>query len=262
MLKKVMRSQRAPRIVAIIPARGGSKSIPLKNLRVFAGKPLIAWSILSAKQSKMIDRIIVSTDSPEIAEVAKKFGAEVPFLRPSELAGDTLGIEPVLQHAYEWLRDNEKYKADAIALLMPTSPSRQAFHIDDAVRVFQKTKADSVVAVNETPANHTPYWTLTRATDGKISLWGDVSLKKILTRRQDFPKKCYARNDLVYVLKPSNLYDEERSNLYGDRVELYEVANPAIYEMDINTPDEWAEAELKFKKLTPKKSSDTKSKRA
>jgi CMP-N,N'-diacetyllegionaminic acid synthase len=240
-------------IVAIIPARGGSKTIPLKNLKIFAGKPLIAWSILSAKKSALVSRVIVSTDHPEIAKVAKKYGAEVPFLRPGELAGDKLGIEPVLKHAYEWLLANESYKADGLVLLMPTSPTRQTSHIDDAIKIFEKKKVDSVVGVNETPANHTPYWTLTRSPRGKVSLWGGIPLKKILTRRQDFPQKCYARNDLVYVLKPKNLYDKERSNIYGNKVELYDVADPAIYEMDINTPDEWAEAEIKFQKLILKK---------
>lgn len=242
--------------IAVIPARGGSKIIPGKNLRIFAGKPLLAWSILAAQQSKHISRIIVSTDNPEIAATAKEYGAEVPFLRPAELSGDTLGIEPVLKHAYEYLRDVEGYTADALVLLMPTTPSRQSFHIDDAIEIFQRKDVDSVIGVNETPANHTPYWTLTRSPEGVVSLWGGIPLKNILTRRQDFPQKCYARNDLVYVLKPQNLYDPERSNLYGERVELYEVADPAIYEMDINTPDEWAEAELKFEKLILHKSKE------
>ena len=240
------------KIVAVIPARGGSKSIPLKNLKVFAGKPLIAWSILSAKRSKNVDRVIISTDHPEIARIAKKYGAEV-VVRPPELAIDTIGIEPTLKHVYETLLKQEKYKADALVLLMPTSPTRQTFHIDDAIQIFKKKKVDSVLGVNQTPANHTPYWTLTRSPQGKVSLWGGVPLKKILTRRQDFPQKCYARNDLVYVLKPKNLFDKERSNIYGNKIELYEVADPAIYEMDINTPDEWAEAEIKFQKLILKK---------
>lgn len=239
-------------IVAVIPARGGSKSIPLKNLKVFCGKPLIAWSILSAKESKFLDRVVISTDSSEIADVAKTFGAEV-VMRPAELAIDTIGVEPTLKHVYETLLEKEGYKADALVLLMPTSPSRQPFHIDNAIEIFKEKDVDSVVGVNETPANHTPYWTLTRDENGRISLWGGIPLKKIMTRRQDFPQKCYARNDLVYVLKPENLYDKERSNLYGDKVELYEVADPAIYEMDINTPDEWVEAELKFEKLILKK---------
>ena len=235
------------KVVGIIPARGGSKSIPKKNIRDFGGKPLIAWSILGSLAA-LLDRVIVSTDSEEIAEVAKAHGAEAPYLRPAELATDTLGIEPVLQHAYEWLRDNEGYQADALVLIMPTSPLRQTRHIDEMLELFKTSGADSVVAVNETPANHTPYWTLTRDERGAVSLWGGVPLRNILTRRQDFPQKCYARNDLGYVLKPANLY-EEKSNLYGERVELYVVPDPERYEADINTPGEWLEAEEKLAKL-------------
>ena len=238
------------KIIGVIPARGGSKSIPLKNLKDFCGKPLIAWSIISAKKSKL-DRVIVSTDSPEIARVAKEYGAEVPFLRPPELAQDTVGMEPVLKHTYEWLKKNENYDADAIMLLQSTSPLRQAFHINNMLEAFIKSDADSIVAVNETPANHTPYWTLTKNIEGKVTLWDDTPLHDMLTRRQDFPKKCYSRNDLGYILKPKNLY-ESKPNLYGNKVELYITPNAHLYEADINTPEEWAEAEEKAFKILPK----------
>lgn len=239
------------KIIAVIPARGGSKRIPGKNIKKFCGKPLIAWTILSALKCRNLDRVIVSTDDKEIVRVAKKYGAEVPFLRPAELAIPTIGIEPTLKHTYEWLLENENYKADALVLLMPTAPLRQTRHIDEAIEIFKKTKADSVLGVNETPANHTPYWTLVRNKNGKVTLWGGVSLKNIITRSQDFPKKCYARNDLVYVLKPKNLF-EKKSNLYGNKVELYIIPDPSNYEADINTLDDWRDAELKFQKLKDK----------
>ncbi len=239
------------KIAAVIPARGGSKRIPRKNIKSFCGKPLIAWTILGALKSKYLDRVIVSTDDKEIAKIAKKYGAEVPFLRPAELAISTIGIEPTLKHVYQWLLENENYKADALALLMPTAPLRQTRHIDEAIEIFKKKKVDSVVAVNETPANHTPYWTLICSQKGKVSLWGGVSLKNIITRSQDFPQKCYARNDLIYVLKPKNLF-EKKPNLYGNKVELYVIPDLSNYEIDINTPDEWADAEMKFQKLRRK----------
>lgn len=238
------------KIIGIIPARSGSNSIPLKNLRDFCGKPLIAWSILSAKQSNL-DRVIVTTDSKEIADIAKKYGAEVPFIRPSELAGDTVGMEPVLKHTYEWLRDNEGYKADAIMLIQSTSPLRQTFHIDDMIHIFENSGADSVVAVNETPANHTPYWTLIQNKDGTVTLFDGSPLKDMLVRRQDFPNKCFARNDLGYVLKPQNLY-EPKPNLYGNTVKLYDTKNSHLYEADINTEAEWKEAEEKARRFIPK----------
>lgn len=238
------------KIIGVIPARGGSKSIPLKNLKDFCGKPLIAWSIISAKNSKL-DRVIVSTDNPEIAHVAKEYGAEVPFLRPLELAQDTVGMEPVLKHAYEWLKKNENYNADAIMLLQSTSPLRQAFHINEMLELLEKSNADSVVSVNETPANHTPYWTLVKNIENKVTLFGGSPLKEMLARRQDFPQKCFARNDLGYILKPENLY-ESKPNLYGNKVELYEINNPHLYEADINTESEWQEAEEKASKILSK----------
>lgn len=235
------------KILGLIPARSGSKSIPNKNLKSFCGKPLIAWSIISAKESGL-DRVVVSTDSKEIADIAKKYGAEAPFIRPAELAQDNVGMEPVLRHTYEWLKDNEDYKPEGIMLLQSTSPLRQIFHINEMIGLFEKSVADSVVAVNETPANHTPYWTLVRDESGNVTLFDGSPLKEMLVRRQDFPKKCFARNDLGYILKPENLYDE-KPNLYGNKTELYETKNPHLYEADINTESEWQEAEEKGKKV-------------
>lgn len=234
--------------IGIIPARGGSKGIPGKNIRNFCGKPLIAWSILSALKSKL-DRVIVCTDGPEIAKVAKKYGAEV-IEEPAELAVGTMGVEPAMIHVYQQLK-KEGYTADAIVILMATNPIRQSFHINESLKIFKNKKADSVVSVNETPANHTPYWTLIRTPKGEVKLWGNIPLKQIHTRRQDFPQKCYARNDLIYVLKPENLFKgrqkDGRIDRYGEKVELY-ITNPA-YEIDINTLEEWQDAEVRFKRM-------------
>ena len=110
--------------LAIIPARGGSKGVPNKNIKDIAGKPLIAWTIEQAVSSKKIDRVIVSTDCSEIAKIAVKWGAQVPFMRPGELANDTAATEPSLMHAVDWLKENEGYEADAVVLLQATSPFR------------------------------------------------------------------------------------------------------------------------------------------
>lgn len=239
------------KFLAVIPARGGSKSIPNKNIKTLAGKPLIAWTIECALSSKYLNKIVVSSNDKGIIKLAKKYGAEAPFERPEELATDSIGIEPTLKHAYEYYLNKLKFKADAVLYLPPTSPLRQDYHIDEAIEIFMKTGADSVVSVNETPANHTPYWTLTRQKNNKVTLWGGKHLKNILTRRQDFPMKCYARNDLVYILKPKNLY-EKKMNLYGNHVELYDVPHASKYELDINTPDEWIEAEIRIARMKKK----------
>ena len=223
-------------VVAVIPARGGSQSIPNKNIRDFAGKPLIAWTIACAQKAANVDRVLVSTDSAHIADVARAHGGEVPFLRPAEIAKSDTAIEPVMKHAYDWLRENENYDADALILLFPTNPLRQVAHIEDSVTQFFDTGADSVITVNESPAHYTPYWTLVREDDGAVRYFDGSDIRKGYTRRQDFPRTCYAKNDLVFVLKPQNLSGELPS-LFGARPDL--LVTDRIYDGDINTPEDW-----------------------
>lgn len=135
-------------VLAIIPARGGSKSIPRKNIRNFAGYPLIAYSIAAGKAAKNVNRLLVSTDDEEIASIAKDYGAEIPFLRPTELSQDDTPDLPVFQHALSWLEENEGYHPDILVQLRPTSPLRRTIHIDHAVqRLLEHPEADSVRTV-------------------------------------------------------------------------------------------------------------------
>src|SRR5512134_4019719 len=143
-------------ILALIPARGGSKGIPRKNIRSFAGYPLIAWSIAAAKQAACVTRIIVSTDDAEIAAVAREYGAETPFLRPAELAQDQTTDLPVFEHVIEWLEANEGYQPDIVIQLRPTSPIRPKDCIDHAVKILMEhTEADCVRGV--VTAGQNPY---------------------------------------------------------------------------------------------------------
>jgi N-acylneuraminate cytidylyltransferase len=143
-------------VLAIIPARGGSKGIPHKNIRNFAGFPLIAYSIAAAKQSETVTRVILSTDDEEIAEVARRYGAETPFMRPPELAQDNTTDLPVFQHALQWLIDREGYHPDVVIQLRPTSPIRPRTILDDAVRLLlEHPEADSVRGV--VPAGQNPH---------------------------------------------------------------------------------------------------------
>lgn len=143
-------------VLAIIPARGSSKSIPRKNIRNFAGFPLILWSIAAAKQSELVTRVIVSTDDKEIAEISRKFGAEVPFIRPKKLALDNTPDLPVFQHTLKWLEKHEGYKPDVVVHLRPTSPIRPAGMVDRAIEILLAHKdADSVRGV--VPAGENPY---------------------------------------------------------------------------------------------------------
>lgn len=178
-------------VLAIIPARGGSKGVPRKNIREVAGKPLIAWTIEEAIKSKYIDRLILSSDDPEIMDVARHWGCEVPFARPAELSLDeTPGIEPVI-HAIQSLPGY-----DYVVLLQPTSPLRSVEDIDGCIELCVTRQASSCVSVTE--PDKSPYWMFTADGDGMMhSLFERAG---IISRRQDLPK-VYALNGAVYVSK-------------------------------------------------------------
>ncbi len=145
--------------LALIPARGGSKGIPRKNIRNFAGYPLIAWSIAAAKQSELVTRVIVSTDDEEIASVAREFGAETPFLRPAKFAEDNTTDLPVFEHALAWLAEHENYHPEIVVQLRPTSPIRPRGLVDDAIKVLLDHKdADSVRGVVSAGQNPHKMW--------------------------------------------------------------------------------------------------------
>ena len=192
------------KILAIITARGGSKSLPGKNIKILAGKPLIAWTIQAALKSGYLDRVIVSTDDKKIAAVAKKYHAEVPFLRPAKLAKDKTSTVPVLLHALHWLKLKEGYSPDAVVTLQPTSPLRRTEHIDEALRLFYKTGADSVVSVCR--AEHSPYWMMKVKGDRASPFMKDTSEHK---RRQDLPP-VYRPNGAVYVTRYGVLTKQKR----------------------------------------------------
>lgn len=136
-------------LLGLIPARGGSKGIPRKNIRDVCGKPLLAYSIEASQEAASVDRTIVSTDDEEIAQVAREYGADVPFRRPDELATDTAPTEPVIEHALEFFSDERDGSFETVAVLQPTSPLREADHIDAAISKFEDTGADSLVSVFE-----------------------------------------------------------------------------------------------------------------
>ena len=143
-------------ILTIIPARGGSKSIPRKNIRSLNGKPLISYTINAALATSSLTDIIVSTDDSEIAEISKKLGVKVPFIRPKELASDKAESAPVIEHALSFMEKVKSIKYDAILMLQPTSPLRTTKHINDSIELFKSRECDSVVSVTSVGANH-PY---------------------------------------------------------------------------------------------------------
>lgn len=191
----------------MIPARGGSKGVPHKNILNLAGKPLIAYTIEAALKSKNSRRVIISTDDVRIAEVAKSYGAEVPFLRPAELAKDDTPSLLVIQHAVKYVEENEGHKFDVVVVLQPTSPLRSEKYIDEAVEKLLRTGADSVVTVCE--VKHHPFWGFTAKGD-KLYPFSKKGIT--ISRRQDLPE-IYAVNGAVYAVRRNVLF--EQNSLYG-----------------------------------------------
>ena len=195
-------------VLAIIPARGGSKSIPRKNIKILGDKPLIAYTIEEAVKSKYVDRVILSTDDKEIAKIAKGCGAEVPFLRPKELAKDTSSPLSAILHALEYLKRKENYSPDIVVFLQPTSPFRKAGHIDEGIEKMED--CDAVVGVSEVKEH--PYFMM-QVEDGILKPF--LKIKNRPLRRQDVPK--------IYFLSPS-LYIAKRE--YYDNVKKTDPVAP------------------------------------
>ena len=184
-------------ILAVIPARGGSKGVPRKNIRLLNGKPLIAYTIEEAKKSRYISRIIVSTEDDEIAKVSNKYGAEV-IRRPMELAKDDTPTIDVVLHVLDNLK-NRNIEPDIVVLLQPTSPLRTSQDIDNAIKLFMEHDCDSVVSVCE--VQHSPYWSFKIENGYLKPIFGESYLKK---RRQELPK-AYIPNGAIYITTPDIL---------------------------------------------------------
>ncbi len=216
-------------ILALIPARGGSKSIPRKNLLLVAGKPMIAYSIEHALQSSRINRVIVSTDDEEIASVAKKHGAEVPFMRPAEYAQDLSPDIDVFAHALHWLRDEEGYTPEMVVHLRPPGPVRRVELIDAAIDLLAKhPEADAVRSV--TLARQTPFkmWFITEQGNMKpVARLDDVPDSQSLPRQQLPP--VYWQNGYVDVLRPRAVL--EKHSMWGDHV-LPLIVDDPLFEID------------------------------
>ncbi|WP_300098991.1 acylneuraminate cytidylyltransferase family protein [Methanosarcina sp.] len=185
--------------VAIIPARGGSKGIPRKNVKELNGKPLIGYIIETALGVDEIDRVIVSTEDPEIATVAKEFGAEVPFVRPPELAGDEIGTLPVLQHAVSYLEKKEDYKPDIVVLLYATSPMLSQSRISEAARLIKDKNLDSVLSVVEDRGH---YWI---ENQGKYERFYPKNPKN-----RQFTKPLFKENGAIYITKRDILMEKNK----------------------------------------------------
>jgi CMP-N-acetylneuraminic acid synthetase len=236
------------RVLAVVPARGGSKGIPRKNLQMLAGKPLVAHAVESGLAATLVTRVLCSTDDPAIADAARAAGAEVPFLRPPELAQDTSEDQPVFEHALRWLEAHDGWQPDLVVNLRPTAPLRRVEHVDAAIRLLLETGVDSVKSVSLARQHPHKMWRM-RA-DQHLEPYLSSAFR--LERGPDVPRAeledVYWQNGVVDVTRRSVILDERR--MIGRRVAGL-VTDPAD-SIDLDTPLDLLVAEaLIARRATP-----------
>ncbi|MDJ0985050.1 MAG: acylneuraminate cytidylyltransferase family protein [Desulfobacterales bacterium] len=204
------------KILAVIPARAGSKGVPRKNIRPICGKPLITYTIEAALQVQhLFHRLIVSTEDEEIAAIARQNGAEVPFLRPIELSGDDVPTLPVLQHAVRFVEKQDDIILDWVLLLQPTDPLRQAADIEAALELSQQDPCDSVISVVQVFSTHPIL--MKRIEDNQLLPY--CIEEKEGTRRQDYKPAAYMRNGAIYLTRRKVLI--EQNSIWGQVIRPY-----------------------------------------
>ncbi len=219
---------RLTHVLGVIPARGGSKGIPHKNLRTVAGRPLLGYTADAARASRRLTRVIVSTDDETIVDAARGLGLEVPFVRPQELAADSTPMLPVLQHALREMADRS-FTPDAVVLLQPTSPLRRAGHIDAAVDLLESSGADSVVTVTDVPHQFNPVSVMRLDGERLVPFLDGPTV----ARRQDKPR-VFARNGPAVLAVRTEVLNA--GSLYGD--DIRPLLMDAEESLDVDTPSD------------------------
>lgn len=227
-------------MIAIIPARGGSKGVPHKNIRELGGMPLIAHTIRAALEAECIERIIVTTDDEEIAKVAREYGAEVPFMRPEYLASDTAVAPDVYIHAVEYMMKETGSNIETFMVLLPTAPFRVAKHICEAVELFDKSKATTLVSVKE--AEIPPSWYLADDGKGKIHTC-NFGMSIDDTNNRQFAPKYYICNGAIYILNYELL--KQKKTYFCDNTVPYVMS--AKESVDIDNIEDFEYAEFLMK---------------
>jgi CMP-N,N'-diacetyllegionaminic acid synthase len=222
------------RVLGIVPARGGSKGIPGKNVRPLGGKPLLVHTAEAALAARRLSRVVLTTDDERIAEVGRGCGLEVPFLRPAELAMDDTPTLPVLQHVVAELEKTGD-RFDAVCLLQPTSPFRRAGDIDGCISLLESAGLDAVVSVLPVPPEHNPHWVYFQDGEGLLRL--ATGEEQPIPRRQELPPALH-RDGSVYVTRRDVLM--EGNSLYGKRLGGFLADSRSL---NLDTPADWERAE-------------------
>lgn len=221
------------RVLGLIPARGGSKGIPGKNVRLLGGRPLLAHTAEVARAARRLSRVVLSTDDEGIAEVGRSCGLEVPFLRQVELAHDETPTLPVVQHAVAELeRAGDRF--DAVCLLQPTSPLRRPEDVDGCIEMLEERELDAVVSVLPVPPEHNPHWVYFRDGEGLLRL--ATGEEQPIPRRQELPP-AFHRDGSIYVTRRDVLL---AGSLYGRRLGGYLASGRSV---NLDTPADWERAE-------------------
>lgn len=228
------------KILGIIPARGGSKGIPRKNIKLLGGKPLLQYTSEVALKSKLLSQVILSSDDDEIIDTAKNLGLEVPFKRPENLSGDKSQTLHVIKHALKYFEKMGVFY-DAVCILQVTSPFRSVDFLEKAISKFIKNNTDSLISVLKVPHEYNPHWTFKKNRKNKL----EISTKDdvLISRRQDLPEAFY-RDGSIYITK-TNVIQKENS-LYGDSISYIE--SNINFHVNIDTNKDWKKAEEILKK--------------
>lgn len=232
-------SEKTPIIYGIVTARSGSKSIPNKNIRIIAGKPLMAWAIEAGLKSGVLNKVILMTDSEKYAEVGKKYGAEVPWLEPEEHATNTADVF----HAMKWLlmklKENGEHP-DYVVRLEPTVPARSARHIRELVDLVVKTGADAAFTVFSVPHGHNAHWQYKIDDENRATIVvGNVPAKDVIRRRQELPN-LYMRGGSTYIAKAGCLL-KDNPDMFGDDTRVL-IIHPK-HSIDLDTEEDFKRAE-------------------
>lgn len=229
------------KILGIIPARGGSKGVPGKNIKMLAGKPLLQYTTDIALQCDLLEKVIVSSDDDTIIQVALGLGVSTPFKRPFNLAEDKSPMLLVIQHALEFFKDM-RIEFDAVCLLQVTSPMRSLEFLNAALKKFKESNTDSLVSVREVPHEYNPYWTFICNENQHLQI--ATGEKEIIVRRQDLPK-AYHRDGSIYITKTPVIL--ENNSLYGKTTAYIENKESSF--INIDNLEDWQKAEKLFKSI-------------